>query len=188
MQILTDLRQRGVQDILICCVDGLKGFPEAIEAVFPQTVVQTCIVHLIRHSLKYVPRRQYDQVTKDLKPIYTASDVDTAQEALEHFEHKWGAQLPPVVKAWRDSWEYVVPFMAFPPDVRRVVYTTNPIEALNRQLRKAIKTKGHFPNQEAAKKLIYLSILNATPKWTRVAGWTKALLAFKIHFGDRLPD
>jgi putative transposase len=188
MQVLTDLRQRGVQDILICCVDGLKGFPEAIEAVFPQTVVQTCIVHLIRQSLKYVPRRQYDQVTKDLKPIYTATDVDSAQEALERFEQKWGAQLPPVVKAWRENWEYVIPFMAFPPDVRRVIYTTNPIEALNRQLRKAIKTKGHFPSEESAKKLIYLSITNATPKWTKVAGWTKALLAFKIHFGDRLPD
>ena len=188
MQVLTDLRQRGVQDILICCVDGLKGFPEAIEAVFPQTVVQTCIVHLIRQSLRYVPRRQYDQVVKDLKPIYTASDVDAAQEALERFDQKWGTQLPPVVRAWRDSWEYVIPFMAFPPDVRRVIYTTNPIEALNRQLRKAIKTKGHFPNEEAAKKLIYLSIINATPKWTKVAGWTKALLAFKIHFGDRLPD
>ena len=188
MQVLTDLKQRGVRDILICCVDGLKGFPEAIEAVFPETVVKTCIVHLIRHSLKYVPRRGYDQVTKDLKPIYTATDVDAAQEALERFDQKWGKQLPPVVKAWRDNWEYVIPFMAFPPDARRVVYTTNPIEALNRQLRKAIKTKGHFPNEEAAKKLIYLSLMNATPKWTRVAGWTKALLAFKIHFADRLPD
>jgi len=188
MQVLSDLKQRGVQDILICCVDGLKGFPEAIEAIFPATTVQTCIVHLIRHSLKYVPRRQHDQVAKDLKPIYTATDVDAAEEALERFDQKWGAQLPPVVNAWRASWEYVTPFMAFPPDVRRVVYTTNPIEALNRQLRKAIKTKGHFPNEEAARKLIYLSTINATPKWTRVAGWTKALLAFKIHFGDRLPD
>src|SRR5438270_616836 len=188
MQVLTDLKQRGVRDILICCVDGLKGFPEAIEAVFPQTVVQTCIVHLIRHSLKYVPRRQYDQVATDLKPIYTAGAVDQALEALERFEQKWGKQLPPVVKAWRDSWECVIPFMAFTPEVRRVVYTTNPIEALNRQLRKAIKTKGHFPNEEAARKLIYLAITNATPKWTRVAGWTKALLAFKIQFGDRLPD
>ena len=188
MQVLNDLRHRGVGDILICCVDGLKGFPEAIEAIFPETVVQTCIVHLIRQSLRYVPRRQYDQVAKDLKPIYTAGDVDAAAEALERFEHKWGQLLPPVVKAWRENWEYVIPFMAFPPDVRRVIYTTNPIEALNRQLRKAIKTKGHFPNEEAARKLIYLAITNATPKWTRVAGWTKALLAFKIHFGDRLPD
>jgi putative transposase len=188
MQVLNELRHRGVQDILICCVDGLKGFPEAIEAIFPQTTVQTCIVHLIRHSLRYVPRRQYDQVTKDLRPIYTATDVDAAQEELERFDQKWGKQLPPVVKAWRDSWDYVIPFMAFPPDARRVIYTTNPIEALNRQLRKAIKTKGHFPNEEAAKKLIYLCLMNATPKWTRVAGWTKALLAFKIHFGDRIPD
>jgi putative transposase len=188
MQVLNELKHRGVRDILICCVDGLKGFPEAIEAIFPETVVQTCIVHLIRQSLKYVPRRSYDQVVKDLKPIYTATDVDAAQEALERFDQKWGGQLPPVVKAWRENWEYVVPFMAFPPDVRRVIYTTNPIEALNRQLRKAIKTKGHFPNEEAARKLIYLSIINATPKWTRVAGWTKALLAFKIHFGNRLPN
>jgi putative transposase len=188
MQVLSDLKHRGVQDILICCVDGLKGFPEAIEAIFPETVVQTCIVHLIRQSLRYVPRRQYDQVTKDLKPIYTASDVDAAQDALEAFDQKWGQQLSPVVKAWRENWEYVIPFMAFPSDVRRVIYTTNPIEALNRQLRKAIKTKGHFPTEEAARKLIYLALTNATPKWTRTAGWTKALLAFKIHFGDRLPD
>jgi putative transposase len=188
MQVLSELKQRGVRDILICCVDGLKGFPEAIEAVFPQTVVQTCIVHLIRYSLKYVPRRQYDQVVKDLKPIYTATDVDAAQEALERFDQKWGQQLPPVIKAWRDNWEHVIPFMAFPPEVRRVIYTTNAIEALNRQLRKAIKTKGHFPNEEAARKLIYLALTNAVPQWTRTRHWTMALLAFKIHFGDRLPD
>jgi len=188
MQVLNDLKQRGVKDILICCVDGLKGFPEAIEAIFPQTTVQTCIVHLIRHSLKYVPRRQYDQVVKDLRPIYTAVDADAALVALEHFDEKWGKQLSPIVKAWRDAWEYVIPFLAFPEEVRRVIYTTNAIEALNRQLRKAIKTKGHFPNEEAARKLIYLAITNATPKWTRTRGWTKALLAFKIHFGDRLPD
>jgi putative transposase len=125
MQVLSELRHRGVSDILICCVDGLKGFPEAIEAVFPETLVQTCIVHLIRHSLKYVPRRQYDQVTKDLRPIYTAIDQDHALEALQAFEDKWGAQLPPVVQAWRTSWEHVIPFLAFPPEVRRVIYTTD---------------------------------------------------------------
>ena len=188
MQVLAELRHRGVSDILICCVDGLAGFPEAIEAVFPQTVVQTCIVHLIRASLKYVPRRQYDAVTKDLRPIYTAIDADHALQALDAFEAKWGAQLPPVVKAWRDSWEHVIPFLAFPPEVRRVIYTTNAIEALNRQLRKAVKTKGSFPTEDAARKLIYLAIQNAVPQWTRTRGWTKALLAFKIHFGDRLPD
>jgi putative transposase len=188
MQVLTDLKTRGVQDILICCVDGLKGFPEAIEAVFPQTTVQTCIVHLIRQSLRYVPRRQYDAVVKDLKPIYTASSPDAAMLALETFEEKWGRQLPIIGKAWRDAWEYVIPFMAFPDEVRRVVYTTNAIEALNRQLRKALKTKGSFPSEDAARKLIYLAIQNAVPQWTHTRGWTKALLAFKIQFGDRLPD
>jgi len=188
MQVLTDLKQRGVNDILIACVDGLKGFPEAIEAVFPATTVQTCIVHLIRHSLKYVPRRQYEQVAKDLRPIYTALDADAALHALEAFEEKWGQQLPVIGQAWRAAWEHVTPFMAFPPEVRRVIYTTNAIEALNRQLRKAVKTKGHFPTEDAARKLIYLAIQNAVPQWTSTRGWTKALLAFKIHFGDRLPN
>jgi putative transposase len=188
MQVLTDLKQRGLQDILICCVDGLKGFPEAIEAIYPQTTVQTCIVHLIRQSLKYVPRRQYDAVAKDLKPIYTAINPEEAMLALEVFEEKWGQQLPIIGQAWRTSWEYVIPFMAFEPEVRRVIYTTNAIEALNRQLRKAVKTKGHFLSEDAARKLIYLAIQNAIPQWTRTRGWTKALLAFKIQFGDRLPD
>jgi len=188
MQVLTDLKQRGVQDILICCVDGLKGFPEAIEATFPLTTVQTCIVHLIRHSLKYVPRRQYDAVVKDLKPIYTAIDADQALLALEAFDEKWGQQLPVIGQAWRSAWEHVTPFMAFEPEVRRVIYTTNAIEALNRQLRKAIKTKGSFPTEDAARKLIYLAIQNAVPQWTRTRAWTKAMLAFKIHFGNRLPD
>jgi putative transposase len=188
MQVLNELRHRGVSDILICCVDGLKGFPEAIEAVFPNTTVQTCIVHLIRASLRYVPRRQYEQVVKDLRPIYTAIDPDHALQELDAFEEKWGTLLPPVIRAWREAWDHVIPFLEFPPEVRRVIYTTNAIEALNRQLRKAVKTKGHFPSEDAARKLIYLAIKNAGPKWTRTRGWTKALLAFKIHFGDRLPN
>jgi putative transposase len=188
MVVLTELKQRGVQDILICCVDGLKGFPEAIEAIFPKTTVQTCIVHLIRASLKYVPRREREQVARDLKPIYTAVDADAAQAALEAFDEKWGQRFPVITKAWLDAWEYVIPFLAFPPEVRRVIYTTNAIEALNRQLRKAIKTKGHFPNEDAARKLIYLAIQNAVPAWTKTRNWTSALLAFKIHFDDRLPD
>ena len=188
MQVLTDLKQRGVRDILICCVDGLKGFPEAIEAVFPATTVQTCIVHLIRQSLRYVPRRQYEQVVKELKPIYTAINADQALLELDAFEQKWGHQLPVIGQAWRTSWEYVTPFMAFEPEVRRVIYTTNAIEALNRQLRKAVKTKGSFPSEDAARKLLFLAIQNAGPQWTRTRGWTKALLAFKIQFGDRLPD
>ena len=188
MQVLSELKQRGVQDILICCVDGLKGFPEAIEAIFPKTTVQTCIVHLLRHSLRYVPRKEREQVARDLKPIYTAVDADAAQEALERFDEKWGQRFPVITKAWLDAWEYVIPFLAFPEEVRRVIYTTNAIEALNRQLRKAIKTKGHFPNEDSARKLIYLAVRNATPQWTRCRNWTTALLAFKIHFGDRLPD
>ena len=188
MQVLNELKQRGVRDILLCCVDGLKGFPEAIEAIYPNATVQTCIVHLIRHSLRYVPRREREQVARDLKPIYTAVDADAAQAALEAFDDKWGARFPVITQAWLNAWEYVTPFLAFPPELRRVVYTTNAIEALNRQLRKAIKTKGHFPNEEAARKLIYLAITNAVPAWTRTRNWTTALLAFKIHFGDRLPE
>ncbi len=136
MQVLTDLKQRGVQDILIACVDGLKGFPEAIEAIFPKTTVQTCVVHLIRHSLKYVPRRERERVARDLKPIYTAIDANAAQAALETFDEKWGARFPVITQAWLNAWEHVIPFLAFPPEARRVVYTTNAIEALNRQLRK----------------------------------------------------
>ena len=188
MQVLQDLKTRGVRDILICCVDGLTGFPDAIEAIFPKTTVQTCIVHLIRTSLKYVPRREREQVARDLKPIYTALDADAAQAELELFDEKWGARFPPITQAWLNAWEYVTPFLAFPAEVRRVIYTTNAIEALNRQLRKAIKTKGHFPNEDAARKLVYLALQNAVPQWTKTRNWTTALLAFTIHFGDRVPD
>jgi putative transposase len=147
-EILNELRQRGARDILLCCGDGLEGFPEAIEAIYSQTVVQTCIVHLIRHSLKYVPRREREQVARNLKPICTAVDGDAAQAALEAFDDKWGARFPVITQAWLNAWEYVTPFLAFPPEVRRVVYTTNAIEALNRQPRKAIKTKGHFAHHD----------------------------------------
>jgi len=188
MQVLNDLKQRGVRDILIACVDGLTGFPEAIEAIFPRTTVQTCVVHLIRASLKYVPRREREQVARDLKPIYTAKDADTAQAELEAFDEKWGQRFPVITQQWLNAWEHVTPFLAFPEEVRRVIYTTNAIEALNRQLRKAIKTKGSFPNEDAARKLVYLALQNAVPQWTRTRNWTTALLAFKIHFGDRVPD
>jgi putative transposase len=188
MQVLNDLKTRGIQDILICCVDGLAGFPEAIEAIFPQTTVQTCLVHLIRSSLRYVPRREREQVARDLKPIYTAADADAAQAELEAFDEKWGTRFPVITQAWLNAWEHVIPFLAFPAEVRRVIYTTNAIEALNRQLRKAIKTKGSFPHEDAARKLVYLALQNAVPQWTRTRNWTAALLAFKIHFGDRVPD
>ncbi len=187
MGVLTELRQRGVQDVLIACVDGLKGFPEAIEAVFPQTWVQTCIVHLIRNSLRFVPEKHRRQVAKALRPIYTAPTADDAQDGLEALDADWGARYPMITKTWRDAWEQVIPFLAFPPDVRRVVYTTNSIEALHRQVRKTIKTRGHFPTEDAARKLIYLSIINAQKTWRKAYNWNSALAAFKIHFGDRLP-
>jgi putative transposase len=187
LAVLNELKQRGVQDVLICCVDGLKGFPEAIEAVFPHTWVQTCIVHLIRHSLRFVPDKHRRKVAADLRPIYTAVDADAAAEALAAFEASWSQRYPMIGTTWRDAWEHVTPFLAFPTDVRRVVYTTNTIEALHRQIRKTIKTRGHFPTEEAARKLIYLSITNAQKNWRQTYNWTTALLAFKIHFGDRLP-
>jgi putative transposase len=188
MQVLNDLKTRGVRDILIACVDGLTGFPDAIEAIFPKTTVQTCIVHLIRASLRYVPRRDREQVARDLKPIYTAKDADQAQAELETFDEKWGQRFPVITQTWLNAWEHVTPFLAFPDEVRRVIYTTNAIEALNRQLRKAIKTKGSFPTEDAARKLVYLALQNAVPQWTKTRNWTAALLAFKIHFGDRVPD
>jgi putative transposase len=187
LAVLNELKQRGVSDVLVCCVDGLKGFPEAIEAVFPHAWVQTCIVHLIRQSLRFVPDKHRRAVAKDLKPIYTAVDADAAAEALERFEADWGERYPMIGKTWRETWEHVIPFLAFPPEVRRVVYTTNTIEALHRQIRKTIKTRGHFPTEEAARKLIYLSIINAQRSWRQTYHWSSALLSFKIHFGDRLP-
>jgi putative transposase len=187
LAVLNELKQRGVRDVLVCCVDGLKGFPEAIEAVFPQAWLQTCIVHLIRQSLRFVPDKHRRKVAADLKPIYTATDVDAAAEALAAFEASWDERYPMIGKTWREAWEHVIPFLAFPTDVRRVVYTTNTIEALHRQIRKTIKTRGHFPTEEAARKLIYLAIINAQKSWRQTYNWTSALLAFKIHFGDRLP-
>jgi putative transposase len=187
LAVLNELRQRGVRDVLICCVDGLKGFPEAIEAVFPHAWVQTCIVHLIRSSLRFVPDKHRKKVAHDLRPIYTAVDADAAAEALAAFENDWSEPYPMIGKTWRDTWAHVIPFLAFPPDVRRVVYTTNSIEALHRQIRKTIKTRGHFPTEDAARKLIYLSIINAQKSWRSTYNWSAALLSFKIHFGDRLP-
>jgi putative transposase len=187
LQVLSELKQRGVEDVLVACVDGLKGFPEAIEAVFPKAWVQTCIVHLIRHSLRFVPEKHRKPVARDLRPIYTAVNTDAALEALESFERSWSQRYPMIGQSWRDAWEQVIPFLAFPPDVRRIVYTTNAIEALHRQVRKTIKTRGHFPTEDAARKLIYLSIVNAQRSWRKAFAWNTALVAFKIHFGDRLP-
>jgi putative transposase len=188
LQILTDLKTRGVQDVLVCCVDGLTGFPDAIEAVFPQAWVQTCIVHLVRSSLRFVPYKDRRAVAADLKRIYTATDQDGAADELTAFSEKWDQRFPTISRSWLDHWEHVTPFLAFPPDLRRIVYTTNTIEALNRQIRKVIKTRGHFPTEDAARKLIYLAIERAQPKWRHAYSWNASLAALKIHFGDRVPD
>jgi len=188
LQVLTELRQRGLHDVLVCCVDGLAGFPEAIEAVFPQAWVQTCLVHQVRASLRFVAYRDRKKVAADLKKIYTAIDRDHAEAELERFAATWDERYPMISQSWLEHWERIVPFLAFPPDVRRVVYTTNTIEALNRQIRKIIKTRGSFPNEDAARKLLFLAITRAQTKWRRAYNWNSALVAFKIHFGDRLPD
>src|SRR3954453_3266197 len=187
LAVLNDLRRRGVQDVLIACVDGLKGFPEAIEATFPQAWVQTCIVHLIRASLRYVNYRDQRKVASALRPIYTAANADAALTELERFDTEWGQRYPATVRAWRASWEHVIPFLALPDELRKAVYTTNTIEGLHRQIRKAIKTRGHFPDEQAATKLIYLAIIRADTKWRRHHTWSAPRAALKIHFGDRYP-
>ncbi|MGZ4331073.1 MAG: IS256 family transposase [Solirubrobacteraceae bacterium] len=187
LQVPTELKQRGVEDVLVCCVDGLTGFPEAIEAVYPKTWVQTCLVHLVHSSLRFVPYKDMRAVANDLKAIYTAVDRDHAWEQLERFAEKWDGKYPMISESWTEHWERVVPFLSFPPDVRRAVYTTNTIEALNRQIRKIIKTRGSFPDEDTARKLLYLAITRAQRKWRHTYNWNSALTAFRIHFGDRIP-
>jgi putative transposase len=187
LSVLNDLRRRGVQDVLICCVDGLKGFPEAIEATFPQAWVQTCVVHLIRASLRYVNYRDMKKVATALRPIYTAPNAEAALVEMDAFETEWGARYPACVQAWRAAWVNVIPFLALPEDLRKAVYTTNTIEGLHRQVRKAIKTRGHFPDEQSATKLIYLAMIRADAKWQRNRTWTGPRAALKIHFGDRFP-
>jgi putative transposase len=188
LQVLTDLKTRGVQDVLVCCVDGLAGFPEAIEAVYPLAWIQTCLVHQVRSSLRFVPYKDRRAVAGDLKKVYTAVDRDHAETMLEQFAETWDPRYPMISASWIEHWERIVPFLAFPPDLRRVVYTTNAIEALNRQIRKIIKTRGSFPNEDSARKLLYLAITRAQTRWQHTYNWSAALVALRIHFGDRLPD
>jgi len=188
LAVLNDLHQRGVEDVLIACVDGLTGFPEAIEAVFPQAWVQTCIVHQIRSSMRWVSYNDRKKVAAELRPVYAAINADAAEQELAAFDEKWGTRYPMIAESWRQRWPYITPFLALPADLRRIVYTTNSIENLNRQIRKAIKTRGHFPDEQAATKLIYLAILHAQTAWKTPYRWTTALRALKIHFGNRLPD
>jgi putative transposase len=188
LKVITELKNRGVEDIFIACCDGLKGFPEAVEAVFPKTVVQTCIVHMIRNSARFVTWTKRKAMCRDLRRVYGAPTEDAALVALDEFEAIWGKSHPTVVASWRNNWERVRPFFAFPVDVRRIIYTTNAIESLNYQLRKIIKSKGHFPSDEAATKLLYLALRNAEKKWkVPPRTWKSAMNQFAIHFEGRLP-
>jgi len=188
LQVVTELKNRGVTDIFIACVDGLKGFPEAIESVFPQTEVQLCIVHLVRHSLNYVGWKQRKEVAADLKLIYTAATDGEAEQRLADFSLKWEAKFPMIAKSWHSNWARVIPFFAHPPEIRKVIYTTNAIESLNMSLRKVTKARGSFPNDEAVCKLLYLALRNIAKKWTMpVHTWKDALNRFAILYENRLP-
>jgi len=188
LQVVTELKNRGVSDIFIACVDGLKGFPEAIETVFPDAQVQLCIVHLVRSSLNYVGWKQRKEVAADLQQIYRAATREEAEQRLEEFAGKWDSQFPTIARSWRLNWERVVPFFAYPAEIRRVIYTTNAIESVNMSLRKIIKNRGSFPTDEAAVKLLYLALPNITKKWTMpIKEWRAALNRFAIIFEDRMP-
>ena len=187
MKVFNDLKTRGVADILIAVTDGLKGMPEALGTVFPQTTLQTCIVHLIRNSLDFASWKDRKALAAAIKPIYTAPSAEAAQAELAAFEQgDWGQKFPTVVAAWRRAWDRVIPFFAFPPAVRRVIYTTNAIESVNARLRKIIKTRGHFPSDDAANKLIWLALRNITADWSRASrDWKDAMNQFAILYAER---
>jgi len=189
LSVVTELKNRGVKDIFIACVDGLKGFPEAIEAVFPETQVQLCIVHMVRHSLNYVSWKQRKEVADDLKTIYQATTLQQAEASLEQFETKWNATHPTIGKSWRRNWERIIPLFSYPPEIRKAIYTTNAIESLNMSLRKVTKNRGSFPSDEAMLKLLYLALKNIAKKWTMpIRDWKSALNQLTIIFENRVPD
>jgi putative transposase len=187
LRVMNELKSRGVADILIAVVDGLKGFPEAINAAFPEAVVQTCIVHLIRHSLEFVSWKDRKAVVPALRAIYRARDAEAGLKALEAFETgDWGQRYPAIALSWRRNWTQVVPFFAYHEGVRRIIYTTNAIEALNSKLRRAVRTRGHFPNDDAAMKLLYLVLNHAAQEWKRPPReWIEAKTQFAVVFEDR---
>jgi putative transposase len=188
LQVVTELKNRGVQDLYIACVDGLKGLPQAIETVFPKAQVQLCIVHLVRNSLHYVSWKERKAVAAELKPIYRAATAEDGWDQLGAFAEKWDARYPSISQIWKRNWDQVRPFFAYPAEIRKVIYTTNAVESLNMSLRKVIKTRGSFPNEEAAMKLLYLALKRVAKKWTRpVQDWKAALNRFAILYEDRLP-
>jgi putative transposase len=192
LTVLSEVKSRGVGDVCIVCCDGLTGLPDAISVTWPQAIVQLCVVHLIRASLRYASRRYWTPLAKDLRLIYTASDEAAAAAALDAFEGTWGGRYPAIVKLWRAHWEQFTPFLAFPPEVRRVIYTTNLIESMNNRLRKVTRNRGQFPSEQAALKVLYLAVRNLeefrTPNTgIRSSGWKQALQAFTIYFDGRIP-
>ena len=188
LSILTELRNRGVQDILIACVDGLTGFPEAIASEFPKTEVQMCIVHMVRNSLRYVSWKERKTVAADLREIYSASTAESAASALEAFAGKWDQRFPNISRSWRDRWEQVIPFFAYPPEIRKVIYTTNAIESIQSQLRRVTRQRGAFPTPESVKKVLYLAIDRISERWKRpIRDWVSALNHFSIVFDGRIP-
>lgn len=188
LQVMTELKNRGLKDIFVACVDGLKGFAEAIETVFPDTQVQLCIVHMVRHSLNYVSWKQRKEVAADLKLIYSAPTLEQAELNLAQFEATWNASHPMIGKSWRNNWERIIPLFSYPPQIRKAIYTTNAIESINMSLRKVTKNRGSFPNDEAMIKLLYLALQNISKKWTMpIRDWKAALNQFTIMFEDRMP-
>jgi putative transposase len=188
LKVMTELKNRGMRDIFIACVDGLKGFPDAIEAVFPKTEVQLCVVHMIRGSLRFVSWKDRKVVVADLKGIYQATTEESAKENLVCFASKWDSKYPTISKSWQANWQRIVPFFAYPEEIRRIIYTTNAIESLNSALKKTIKNRASFPNDEAAVKLLYLSLKNIQKKWTMpTRNWGKAINQFSILYADRMP-
>ena len=189
LQVLTDLQNRGVEDILIASVDGLKGFPEAINAVFPHTEVQLCIVHQIRNSLKYVASKNQKQFASELKTVYQANTKEEAEEALDRLEEKWGKKYPIVFESWRGKWENLTHYFKYSKEIRRIIYTTNIIESVHRQFRTLTKTKGAFPTDNSLLKLLFAGIRNAEKKWTMpIRNWSLTISQLNIHFSDRLKD
>jgi putative transposase len=188
LAILTELQNRGVKDIFVACVDGLTGFADAIEAVFPKTSVQLCIVHLVRNSLSYVSYKDRKAVAADLRLVYTSSTENQAEQRLVEFAETWDKQYPTISKSWMNHWGRIIPFFAFPPEIRKAIYTTNAIESLNMTLRKVLKNHRAFPTDDSALKVVYLAIANIAKKWTMpIKDWKAALNRFAIEFADRFP-
>ena len=187
LQVVTELKNRGLKDIFIACVDGLKGFPEAIETVYPKTDIQLCIVHMVRNSLKFVSWKQRKEVAADLKAIYGSTTAEAGEQRLTEFEQKWGDSHAPIGQSWRRNWQQIIPFFGYPPEIRKVIYTTNAIESINMSLRKITKNRGSFPSDDALAKLFYLALQNISRKWTMpIRDWKAALTRFSIQFEDRM--